>query len=187
MTLSMIAGIALSLGASPTEANLVAAIAQQESSCRTDPPLGDNGKSWGCFQFQLDRWLECGGTSSQYGKATPNVQVRVMLQGIRARVSSWEKMGWNPKESDQRLVNMVCRWHNIGHCLHNQRDRMYAYSKAAYTTYRSIPADITFATLQPDAQAEQPKAVVSLTFRDAAVVTCVIGFLVGLAWYLATR
>ena len=66
-----------------------------------------NAMRWGGYAFGVDRWVECGGKRSQWGKAPPDVQTRVMLNAIEHYLST------KPAHVDP--IVWCATFHNVGH------------------------------------------------------------------------
>jgi len=132
MTAKAIIGIALSLGAGPSDARLVDSLAVVESSRRTQIK-GDKGAAWGLFQFHRARWEECGGAPAEWGKAGARPQIRAMLKSIRGQRRLWRKHGL--RLSVEQQIIWIGRHHNIGHCKKG-RGTHNRYTRKLWRAYR---------------------------------------------------
>ena len=83
-------------------------IAVQESSNKNCKPYWDvNGYAWGLYAFHAARWKDCGGKTSEWGKATPDRQLAVMTNGLRKQT---KKMPIGLSVDDK--VRWYASWHN---------------------------------------------------------------------------
>lgn len=131
MTSTALIALALSCGATNQEARLINGIAWRESSRNLKPKgSNDNGKAFGLFQFHRARWEECGGNPDRWGKATAAKQVTAMLSGIKKQQRRAKREHWSMNEV--RLVILVGRWHNTGHCYASERLKHNAYTLAVW-------------------------------------------------------
>jgi hypothetical protein len=63
-------------------------------------------KSWGLYQFQYDRWIECGGRAADWGHAGKAEQDRVMKLALEM---------YNSDRGRVDYVRWVATFHNSGH------------------------------------------------------------------------
>lgn len=88
---------------------LLRAFATVESSNRNPAPYRDNTQmSWGRFAFGKARWTECGGKSSDWGKAPIAEQDRIMRVAIRRYAARATRRG----HTGEAAFNYVARLHN---------------------------------------------------------------------------
>lgn len=144
MTSKAIIALVLSLSGNPTleEARILDAFAMQESSraAKGIHVLGDDGKAWGPWQFQGDRWKECGGSPKLYGKADVKYQAKIMLNALRKYT---RKSKWGNLTVEQKII-IAGRCHNIGHCKKSQKNKHYSYTRSVlkhYTDARAKPVN----------------------------------------------
>jgi len=140
MTSSTLIALALSCGASPAEARLIDGIAWRESSRRIKPSgSNDSGLAFGLFQFHRARWEEMGGDPARWGTAAPKEQVAAMLATVRKCQQRAKREKW--QMTPARLVILVGRYHNRGHCYTSERLKHTAYTLAVWLEIQRRLAD----------------------------------------------
>ena len=85
---------------------VVAAFAYVESSGRVHVK-GDGGSAWGLFQFHRDRWWEIGGTDAEYGSASAERQVALMIRALNRYAYAGDRRGIDP-------IRAMATAHNSG-------------------------------------------------------------------------
>jgi len=85
-----VVGLAESLGATPTVANMLSCIAWHES--RDEPGIVNSSGNAGLFQFSYTTWVASGGSGSP-SQASPSYQVQIAYQ-------TYLKDGWSPWQGD---------------------------------------------------------------------------------------
>jgi hypothetical protein len=88
--------------------SVVVAFAMVESSGR-EQAVGDNGLSWGLYQFRKARWAECGGRPDDWGKAGAVEQTRVMARALTRYARNARKNAVGDR------LQWMATCHNIGH------------------------------------------------------------------------
>ena len=78
--------------------------------------IGDNGLAWGKFQFHKARWVECGGTLAEYGKASETRQDEIFLNEAK----KVEKLLKTAKYKRIDYVTALSTYHNNGHIKNEQ-------------------------------------------------------------------
>lgn len=140
MTISSIAIISLAVAseAKIEEAILIDAFAVRESSRRTDI-RGDEGRSWGLFQFTRERWSDVGGDPADWGVAGARVQVEVMRKALAWYRDRAAARGVTLDTMEKRAI-WYARWHNIGHAHRGDESRPTTYSRKLIRDVHAIEA-----------------------------------------------
>lgn len=74
-----------------------------------DPYWDRKQKSWGRYSFGLARWTECGGESTEWGRAHISAQDRVMRMALNRYLHKC------PHADVESRVIWTANYHNIGH------------------------------------------------------------------------
>jgi len=103
------------------------AIARIESGNRNLAPYYDvNGMAWGLYGMHQARWCEIGGTKANWGKASAELQRRLMLAALTRK--------------NFKTLEAVARWHNGGGNAH------YGYAVKLEREYKTYPMRVAPAT-----------------------------------------
>ena len=99
LSITLVACTAAHRAAAPLDVDrLVAAVAQVESGGRNCKPYWDvNAYRWGVFAISKVRWVEIGGRADTWGKASPDLQRKLVRKALASRCRSFETVAryWN--------------------------------------------------------------------------------------------
>ena len=88
---------------------------------------GDQGRSYGLFQFQVARWLECGGRRIDWGRADRAEQTRIMRNAIRRYIAS----GSFGPTTEQAVLHVAAEHNGAG-------PKARAYAREVLLRYRRL-------------------------------------------------
>lgn len=128
IAVGVLRSLARAADATDQEANLLIAIACQESGRRLHPPgSNDNGLAQGLFQFHKARWYEF--SKADWRTSSAEEQVTAMVKVIKH-----VRKQRSPKTA-QELIIAVSRFHNIGSCKAADMRRPTDYSRSVGSFY----------------------------------------------------
>lgn len=81
----------------------------ESSNGNPDPYWDRKQKSWGRYSFGLARWTECGGESTEWGRAHISAQDRVMRMALDRYLHKC------PHADVESRVIWTANYHNLGH------------------------------------------------------------------------